>query len=213
MSLRGKDALAIIVFGFFAFMLDFGSVVQYTSLFQRSDHVRMGLPEPKNEQERRQLERQIDEELVESKTTLGRVFLSFAATRNLNKLINGRSEADSNLKVLHGVRMLTMMWMILGHAFIFAMLVPVASFQNIPWYAKNVWWTSVVIAGVLSVDVFFFLSGFLVAYLFLQELLAKRGAVHLLKVYFHRYYRLVFPVAAITLFAATLYRYIGDGPL
>ena len=69
------------------------------------------------------------------------------------------------------------------------------------------------VCGVLSVDVFFFLSGFLVAYLFLQELLTKRGAVHIAKVYFHRYYRLVFPIAAITMFASTLYRYIGSGPL
>ena len=69
------------------------------------------------------------------------------------------------------------------------------------------------IGGLFSVDAFFFLSGFLVTVIFLEHIFSKDGEVSLLKVYFHRYYRLIFPVAATTLIGATLSAHMGNGPI
>ena len=100
----------------------------------------MELPPNASKEELKKLQKKFDEDLVESKTVLGRFFLSFAATRNLDKLINGRGESDPNLKVLHGIRFLTMNWMIMGHVYAFTTLVPQTSFVYIQDVLKNSYW-------------------------------------------------------------------------
>jgi len=66
--------------------------------------------------------------------------------------------------------------------------------------------------ATISVDTFFLISGFLVAYLLLKELDRNKGRFNIALFYLHRYLRLT-PVYAIILgFIATLLVYIGSGP-
>ena len=104
-----------------------------------------------------------------------------------------------------------MNWMIMGHVYGFITLVPQISFAEMQDAIKNSYWLTVISSGLYSVDVFFYLSGYLVTYLFLEQLF-RSGSINVLKVYFHRYYRLIFPIAAITLFGATLERHLYSGP-
>ena len=67
--------------------------------------------------------------------------------------------------------------------------------------------------GFFSVDVFFFLSGFLCSYPLLQKMYPAKGKINVPMTYFHRYYRLIFPILAVTLFMSSYYKYIGDGPM
>lgn len=70
--------------------------------------------------------------------------------------------------------------------------------------------------GFYAVDSFFFLSGLLTFYLLTEKLLPKKGWAGFYKtflIYFHRYYRLIFPLVFVTLFTMYIMRYIGDGPM
>ena len=66
--------------------------------------------------------------------------------------------------------------------------------------------------GNYSVDTFFFLSGLLTCYLLAIKMYPKKGATNFFLVYFHRYYRLIFPLMFVEGLAVCIFRYFGDGP-
>jgi peptidoglycan/LPS O-acetylase OafA/YrhL len=76
--------------------------------------------------------------------------------------------------------------------------------------------TAIVYGGFYAVDTFFWLSGLLMAFLFLKELEARKGRLSGLQwfmVWFHRVWRIL-PIYAFVLFLTWGYsRYIGDGPI
>ena len=55
--------------------------------------------------------------LVDSKTKLGLFFLSFSFSRNLSKILYSKQEGDPNLRILNGVRVFSMLWVMLGNSF------------------------------------------------------------------------------------------------
>jgi peptidoglycan/LPS O-acetylase OafA/YrhL len=64
-----------------------------------------------------------------------------------------------------------------------------------------------------AVDAFFWLSGLLMAYIFVKELVSKNGKVRWALVYFHRFYRIL-PLYMFCLFLSWAFiKYCGDGPL
>ena len=67
--------------------------------------------------------------------------------------------------------------------------------------------------GFFSVDIFFFLSGLLVAYLSVRELKRKNGRFPFLSYYFHRYLRLTPTYAFILFFIWLLMMHLADGPM
>mmetsp|Transcript_33776 Transcript_33776/g.38915 ORF Transcript_33776/g.38915 Transcript_33776/m.38915 type:complete len:259 (-) Transcript_33776:511-1287(-) len=69
----------------------------------------------------------------------------------------------------------------------------------------------VVPGGFFAVDSFFFLSGFLTFYLLTAKMYKKTENFFLL--YFHRYYRLIFPVVFVVAFSTWLMKYLGSGPV
>ena len=75
-------------------------------------------------------------------------------------------------------------------------------------------WKSMVIANAtVSVDTFFFLSGLLVAYILLRELKRSKGRFNPILYYLHRFIRLTPPLAMVVALVATLFRYMGNGPI
>ena len=62
-------------------------------------------------------------------------------------------------------------------------------------------------------DSFFFLSGFLAAYLMIAKFYPKKGKANYWVIYFHRFYRLLPPVIVLTLIASYLYVYFSGGPM
>ena len=66
--------------------------------------------------------------------------------------------------------------------------------------------------GLYAVDSFFFLSGFLTFYLLWTKMYPKKGKMNYLMLWFHRYYRLFFPLVFTMGFCIYLMRYLGDGP-
>ena len=63
--------------------------------------------------------------------------------------------------------------------------------------------------GVVAVDTFFFMSGFLVAWIGLNDM--EKGRFSLIKFYVHRYIRLTIPVMLLIGFGVTLWPHVGSG--
>ena len=148
------------------------------------------------------------------KSKLGLFFLSFSPVWNFKKLFTVDNQGDDNLLVLNGIRTLSICWVVLGHAYLYlpnGLISNVSTFAN----AYNPILFAVGPGGVYAVDVFFFLSGFLTFYLLTAKLYPKGGwdgCKNFLLLYFHRFYRLIFPVVFVTGITVWLMKYFGNGP-
>ncbi|KAL6045273.1 Nose resistant to fluoxetine protein 6 [Balamuthia mandrillaris] len=149
-------------------------------------------------------------------TTLTRdwrgALMSWSALYNTRKLL--QPSPDPSLSCLNGIRVLSMVWVILGHTISFPLTIP--SFDNMQYILNSVqheWWWQLLIAGPFSVDTFFFVSGFLLGFLCLQEINRSRTkSMNWALFYFHRVWRLS-PVYFFLLFVYwKLMPFMGEGP-
>ncbi|KAI1292044.1 Nose resistant to fluoxetine protein 6 [Halotydeus destructor] len=139
------------------------------------------------------------------------ILVAFSVKRNADKILN-TEDNPSSIGVLHGLRVLMMLWIIGGHSYSFAM--QWLFFQNpnkMKAAPKNV--VSQIIAnGTFSVDSFFFISGLLVSLVGLRMMRRTKGKFNFVYFYVHRYLRMTPLMMVIIGFSATLLRYAGDGP-
>ncbi|RUS70552.1 hypothetical protein EGW08_021681, partial [Elysia chlorotica] len=141
-----------------------------------------------------------------------RMLLAFSVPRNCGKLLGVRS-GPGTIGCLHGIRVLSMAWVILGHVIIFT--VTSNNFKNrLDIYdLEQTLLFQTIINAPLSVDSFFFMSGLLTAYLFLKEcgkkekVTARQGVLY----YVHRYLRLTPPMMIWIMVVACLVKYVGEG--
>ena len=147
-------------------------------------------------------------------------FLCFSLYSNVPKLFSSRSaekvgEKRDTLEILNAVRVMSMGWVILGHTYVYRFLVgAVRNPAQFATYMKDSK-TAIIYAGLFSVDSFFWLGGFLMAFLLLQQLnspksLKSWGWGYL---YLHRFYRIL-PAYMFVLFLTWAFtKYTGNGPL
>jgi len=134
----------------------------------------------------------------------------FSVINNSRKLLATSSSSD-NLSCVHGIRVISTTWVIMGHTYFMLLFQPLISYTTITKDLQK-WQFQTITNATVSVDTFFMLSGMLVAYLLLRELDRSKGKLNVLNFYLHRYLRLT-PVYAIILgFLATLVVYTGTGP-
>ncbi|XP_067686619.1 O-acyltransferase like protein-like [Haliotis asinina] len=142
---------------------------------------------------------------------LERILLCFSAVSNGEKILSVK-RSPASISCLHGIRVLSMSWVILGHTFL-NLITNVENGADLLPITKSFSF-QVIMNGTLSVDTFFFLSGLLVTYLFLKET-EKAGGLkvkHMVMYYVHRYLRLT-PVYAYVIFVYTfVVPYLVDGP-
>ncbi|GIY81470.1 nose resistant to fluoxetine protein 6 [Caerostris extrusa] len=120
--------------------------------------------------------------------------------------------SEGQLPCLHGIRFLSMSWIILCHSYAFS----ASSIRNM---AETInlfdnWPFQVILNGFYSVDSFFFCSAdFLVTHVYLQQAFKTDGKIPWLYFYIHRFIRLT-PVYMIVLaFYTTLDSHISSGPI
>ncbi len=143
------------------------------------------------------------------------VFIAeFSAIRTLRRIFTMKTKNDENsFPFINGIRVLALFWVILGH-----------SFQIGIFYSQNILdvavWTrnlafQLILNGVLNVDTFFVLSGFLTAIVFVRQVnKEKRLSFHLMILYYiHRYVRLTPVFLLIILISINLTPYFGHAPL
>ena len=159
-----------------------------------------------------------DEEVAEQpkyfeSTFAGKLLLCFSWYTNFQKLFSSRSGSSADpLESLNAVRVMSMGWVIFGHVAIHVMGQPQQNPANLIHLLDQPA-MAFVYGAYYAVDAFFWLSGLLMAFLFVKELKARDGKVNWLLLYFHRFWRIL-PIYMFTLFLIWSYqRYIGDGPL
>ncbi|GBM80809.1 Nose resistant to fluoxetine protein 6 [Araneus ventricosus] len=138
-------------------------------------------------------------------------FNCFCLFTNGEKILN-TSSAEGQLPCLHGIRFFSMCWVILCHTY----LATFSSNLRNPLEAQEMvdhWTFQIILNGFFSVDTFFLLSGFLVAYLFFKQADKLDGKFPWLLFYVHRYIRLT-PVYLVVMLLVTFIKpFLGSGPL
>ncbi|ELU05579.1 hypothetical protein CAPTEDRAFT_222179 [Capitella teleta] len=140
-------------------------------------------------------------------------YLAFSAYTNACKIltVSGLSK-DRTLAPIHGIRFISMTWVILGHSLVYGISV-IGNISIIFDFSQDFAFQAILNASV-SVDTFFLISGALMAFLMLAEM-DKRGdpfAIPWHKVYFHRFWRLTPPYMLVIGAYTALYEYLGEGP-
>ncbi|XP_068154689.1 nose resistant to fluoxetine protein 6-like [Drosophila tropicalis] len=140
-----------------------------------------------------------------------KAFSARANSRSLFRIVDNKSNPNV-IDCLHGIRCMSLVYVIFGHDYIIAGVSP-----NINIVDAYKWFNSaffmVVREGVFSVDTFFFLSGLLVVLVGLRYVEKTKGKLNVPMMYLHRYLRLT-PVLAIgILIYMKILPLLGDGPL
>eukprot|EP01111_Echinosteliopsis_oligospora_P005698 TRINITY_DN1924_c0_g1_i1.p1 TRINITY_DN1924_c0_g1~~TRINITY_DN1924_c0_g1_i1.p1 ORF type:complete len:712 (-),score=179.33 TRINITY_DN1924_c0_g1_i1:14-2149(-) len=140
---------------------------------------------------------------------LAQFFLCFAVPRNFQALM---APSPPGLTFLNGVRVISIMWVILGHSLDYMNYAGVINFVHVVEIDVLQFTAQALPAAEFAVDTFFWLSGFLVAYLTLRELQTKRR-VNWFLYYFHRIWRLSPAYFFALFFYRNLTPFMGSGPM
>lgn len=195
------NAFGFVFFGLLFLVCLFGIVVEYTTLFGTQ------FPEGYDEMN----DGAKDKALVKSKNNIGKLFLSFSFSRNIRKTFWAPAGEDDNLSVFNGIRVLSMTYIILGHIHEILPILPITNGTQLQGITKS-FYAVFVSGGFYSVDVFFFMSSFLGAYLMIDKFKGSKFP-NFGMIYFHRLFRLLPPLILFTCMFMTFYAYLGYGPL
>ena len=155
---------------------------------------------------------------AEAKTKLenslpAKMLLCFSAIRNSKKLFNTASQEEDSISCLHGIKVLCMLWIIIGHSYSFGIQWLFFSNPNSFKKASEDLFSQIFANGTLSVDVFFFISGLLVCTSALKVMKKNNGKLNIPLFYIYRYLRIA-PLMLITiLFCANILRTLAEGPV
>ncbi|XP_069696161.1 nose resistant to fluoxetine protein 6-like isoform X1 [Periplaneta americana] len=139
------------------------------------------------------------------------LLLSFSLRRHGAKLLSADTSSDS-LPALHGVRSLSMFWIVLGHQYQINTGGPVINKVFITSYLRS-WERMPLVNFLMAVDTFLLLSGLLVAYVFLKQMRKPDARFNIPLHYLHRYIRLTPVLAVLLLIQLSLMDHLGSGPL
>ena len=129
---------------------------------------------------------------IHQKTRFEEIIVFFSIASNAKALIYAKNRIDPNLDIFHGVRFLSISWVIFGHSFFTFVEMPVNNINSLFSSVQDDFGFSLITAATLSVDTFFLLSGFF-SILGVWKEVGKPGgkAINILKCYLHRYIRLL----------------------
>lgn len=135
--------------------------------------------------------------------------LCFSIYKNASKLFKTDLPKGS-LSSVHGIRFISMTWVILGHTYIFGM--SVWSNSKDAYNLLSRFSFQAIGNATVSVDTFFMLSGLLVVYGVMHLMKANNGKMNWLYFYVHRFWRLTPPYMLVLMVYVPLLQYWGDGP-
>ncbi|XP_030378183.1 nose resistant to fluoxetine protein 6-like [Scaptodrosophila lebanonensis] len=142
---------------------------------------------------------------------LVKVFSARVNSRALFRIVDSKTNPNV-IDCLHGIRCLSLMWVIFGHDYFFGIVSP--NLNNVRLYGwLETPYAQLLIHGVLSVDTFFFLSGLLVCMVALRLIEKQKGKLNVPLMYLHRYLRITPMLAILILVCMKLKPYMADGPL
>ena len=146
-------------------------------------------------------------------STLGHESLiGFSLYKTLPAILSTH-QPSSAITSLNGMRVISMFWVILGHSYFFLWMF--GQFKNLLYVHYDIvprFSIQPVVNGFFSVDSFFFLSGFLVAYLSLRDMKRRNGRFPYLMYYIHRVLRITPTYMFVLFFYWFLTVHLSHGP-
>ena len=138
------------------------------------------------------------------------ILLGFSIIRNFANFIEVKIR-DKRTAALDGFRVFAILWVILGHNYLVLLTTGVTNLRDTGKMEKRFLFQFVT-NGTFSVDVFFVMSGFLMAFLMLKSLAKEEGKMKWGLIYFHRWWRLS-PLYYFTVFfTAAMFDIWVNGP-
>ncbi|XP_028028597.1 nose resistant to fluoxetine protein 6-like [Bombyx mandarina] len=137
---------------------------------------------------------------------------SFSVINNVKKIISTKQQGNLGLECVTGIKALSMIFILGGHACLFIASGPVmdaTAWDRLIRTPLN----GFMLNNALLVDTFLFLSAFLFCRLLLIELDKRRGKLNVIPILVFRYIRVTPAYAVIILFYMTWFPKIGEGPL
>lgn len=135
---------------------------------------------------------------------------SFSITSNFEKLVTVPDHYD-HLQLFNGIRVFGMLNISFGHTYIYSFAAPLANPFRVFSMLRGFWhrW---VFTPLYMVDVFFLMSGFLLAYLSLAEMAKRKGKMNWLMFVIHRLIRICPIYFFIFMIYINILPYMGSGP-
>lgn len=149
---------------------------------------------------------------LEERGFLIQLLTCFSVARNASKIMDCTVPPGA-ITCLNGVRVLSMWWVILGHTYLWLLILRILNNVGLALNITHRFSFQAVNSAFFSVDSFFFLSGLLVAYLGFRRMDKNNGRLPLFQFYFHRFWRLTPSYMFVILFYHNLMKFLGDGPL
>lgn len=155
---------------------------------------------------------------MENSTGFFNNFLSyFHFFHNLNKIIPQKAHKIRSVDMLNifdGVRFYSALWVLTSHSFVFLLIFGFYNINDMNSFAKSIT-GSIIISGYFAVDVFFYLSGFML-YLYIVKYMYSLNKAPTIKVFIigivKRFFRLL-PLMLFTLYLfVPLLIYLSRGP-
>ncbi|XP_047004780.1 nose resistant to fluoxetine protein 6-like [Schistocerca americana] len=147
-----------------------------------------------------------------------RAACAFSLRASWNTLFNaGGGSGGGRFESFDGVRVLSILWIVLGHTYYMTAVQPlVNSIEIVDWH--EMWYRMPVMNGTVSTDSFFVLGAALLAMGFLRERerrqeRGRRLGAELCRAAALRYVRLTPPYALVVFFYAAALQRLGTGPL
>ncbi|XP_076316315.1 nose resistant to fluoxetine protein 6-like [Tachypleus tridentatus] len=135
---------------------------------------------------------------------------TFSIYTNTKNLFNAKSSAEY-LRALHGLKFFSMNWIILGHTYLFVNFQALRNLKKSTRFASDFAFQAIS-NGFVSVDTFFFVSGFLVIYTTMESVKKYNGRFNVLVFVLHRYFRLT-PTLLMISSLVFLLPLLGSGPI
>ncbi|KAF2881933.1 hypothetical protein ILUMI_24248 [Ignelater luminosus] len=138
------------------------------------------------------------------------LLIAFSVITNGRKLFT-ISRDTRQISCLHGIRVLSTVWVIIGHRYQTQLSFPVKNMLYLKEWMDGEW-SMFIKGGTLSVDTFFLLSGLTISYVYMQAAV-KKVKFNILLFYLHRYLRLTPLLAVVVISYITILQHLGSGPL
>ncbi|XP_039494712.1 nose resistant to fluoxetine protein 6 isoform X1 [Drosophila santomea] len=142
---------------------------------------------------------------------LVKAFSARANSRALFRIVPNKSNSNV-IECFHGIRCMTLFWVIYSHEFIFYLVSPNLNTNDL--YSWSVTpFSSFVLHGYFSVDTFFVLGGLLVSMIALRHMEKSGGRLNPLLMYLHRIIRILPVVAIAIVIYMKMMTVISGGPM
>ncbi|KAL7744527.1 hypothetical protein ACLKA6_017049 [Drosophila palustris] len=142
---------------------------------------------------------------------LVQIFSARVNSRSVFRIVDSKSNPNV-IDCLHGIRCMSLIWVIYGHDYIVSAASPNINVVDIiSWYKTS--FSMFIVHGLFSVDTFFFLSGLLVVMVSLRTMEKTKGKLNVPLMYLHRFLRLTPVLALCILIYMKIFPILGSGPV